>query len=148
MLALALSGLVFAPAAASATTPKPTTYLALGDSAGFGYTQERFAVNYPNEAPSYFEEGFANGFTKMLDKLSEAGKGVTLVNDACPNETIDGLIGHNLPGGGAGAEYEPCPYHNLDGFPLHNSLGAQSQLEEALSVLKEGSPAHTSTRSR
>ncbi len=137
--ALALSGLVFSPAAVASTK---TSYFALGDSATFGYALEKFNVNYPNEAPSYFEEGFGNAFTLALDKPTEVGRTVTLVNDGCPNETSDGLIGHNLPGGGAGAEYDPCPYHSLDGFALHNSLASTSQLEDALSILKEGSPAH------
>ncbi len=133
---LALSGLVFAPAAGATQT----TYLALGDSASFGYTEEGFNLHAPNEVPAFFEEGFTNGFAKSLARPSEAGKGVVLINDACPNETVDGAIGHNLPGGGAGAEFDPCPYYQLGGLPLHNSFQTRSQLEEALITLNEGHP--------
>ena len=166
-LALA-AGLVIAPAAANAET---TTYVALGDSISYGYSQERFNVNFPNEAPAYFEEGFDKGFAKDLGRVSEVGKGVVDVNLACPGETSNGLIGENpLLGGEASTEpnggedlknarseseghvqglkdWHPCAYRTLDGFPLHDSLnGAHgeplSQLEAVLSILKEGHPAH------
>ncbi len=149
---VALSAMLFMPGAASAetaevepaATPATTTnYLALGDSITFGYTEEKFNINYPNESPSYFEEGFDNFFNKDLQKSEEVGKGSTIVNDACPGETSDGLIGENEAiGGKPSPEYAPCAYHNVDGFPLHNSLGKLSQLEAALSLLKEGAPAH------
>ncbi len=159
VLALALAALVAVPAGASAKTASTTTtYLALGDSISFGYSEEKFNANYPNESPSYFEGGFTNAFAADLTKSSEVGSGVTLVNDACPGETSNGLIGENEALGGkkstepAGhnpqglGDYHPCAYNNVDGFPLHNSLsfGGQSisQLEDALSILKEGSPAH------
>jgi lysophospholipase L1-like esterase len=159
MLVLAIAALVAVPAGASAkTAPTVSTYLALGDSISFGYSEEKFNLNYPNESPSYFEEGFTNGFAKDLTKSSEVGKGLTLVNDACPGETSNGLIGENEALGGkkstepAGhnpqglGDYHPCAYNNVDGLPLHNSLsvGGQSisQLEDALSILKEGAPAH------
>jgi lysophospholipase L1-like esterase len=151
---VALAAMMFAPSANAETT----TYLALGDSISFGYTQEKFDLNFPNEAPSYFENGFDNFFAKDLAKPTEAGAGVTIVNDACPGETSNGLIGENeLLGGKTSTEpaghdpqglgdYHPCAYLNVDGLPLHNSLsvGGQSisQLEDALSILKEGHPAH------
>jgi lysophospholipase L1-like esterase len=151
---VALTAMMFAPAANAETT----TYLALGDSISFGYTQEKFDLNFPNEAPSFFEAGFDNFFAKELMKPSNAGAGVTIVNDSCPGETSNGLIGENeLIGGKKSTEpaghnpqglgdYHPCAYMNVDGLPLHNSLsvGGQgiSQLEEALSILKEGHPAH------
>jgi lysophospholipase L1-like esterase len=151
---VALAAMMFAPSANAETT----TYLALGDSISFGYTQEKFDVNFPNEAPSYFENGFDNFFAKQLAKPSNVGPGVTIVNDACPGETSNGLIGENpLIGGKTSTEpagnkpqglgdYHPCAYMNVDGLPLHNSLsvGGQgiSQLEDALSILKEGHPAH------
>jgi lysophospholipase L1-like esterase len=152
-VALATAGLVLAPAVASAQT---TTYLALGDSISFGYSQERFNVNYPTESPAFFEEGFDHWFRNDLAKSSEVGKGVVDVNEACPGETSNGLIGENEllggqkstePEGGEGGiqgpgDWHPCAYHNLDGLPLHTSLGTHSQLEEALALLKEGAPAH------
>lgn len=154
-LALALSALVFAPAAANAET---TTYLSLGDSISFGYTAEKFKENFPNEAPAYFEEGFTNLFQKKLAGKEEVGKGITLVNDACPGETSNGLIGENEAIFGQKStepatanpqgpgDWHPCAYHNVNGLPLKNSLevgkASISQLEDALSILKEGAPAH------
>jgi lysophospholipase L1-like esterase len=156
MLALAVSALVIAPAAATATT---TTYLALGDSISFGYTQEKFGVNFPNEAPAYFEEGSTNAFAKLLGSKTEVGKGVVTVNLACPGETSNGAIGENEGLGGQTStepatakpqgpgDWHPCAYINVNGLPLHDSLSsspgkAVSQVEAALSVLKKGSPAH------
>jgi lysophospholipase L1-like esterase len=151
-VALALSALVFAPAAANATETATNTYMALGDSISFGYQQERFNVNFPNEAPSYFEGGVANSFAKLLGGKEEVGKGLVTVNNACPGETSNGLIGENPAIGGKESteprpsknegSYHVCDYNELSGLPLHNSLGGHSQLEEALSVLKEGAPAH------
>ena len=154
-LALALSALVFAPAAANAET---TTYLALGDSISFGYTAEKFNENFPNEAPAYFEGGFANAFKAKLGGKEELGKGVVLVNDGCPGETSNGFIGENEALGGqkstepAGSkpqgpgDWHPCAYNNVNGLPLHNSLSVGkesiSQLEDALSILKKGAPVH------
>ena len=54
-LVMALGAVVLAPAA-NAETPPPT-YLALGDSLAFGYTQEKFLVNFPTESPSFFKPG-------------------------------------------------------------------------------------------
>jgi|SRR5271166_870218 len=148
-LALALSALVFAPAAANAGEPATHTYLALGDSISFGYTQERFNNHYPTESPSYFEEGFTNDFAKDLGHSTEVGKGVRLVNDACPGETSTGLIGENTPYGKESTEsyaeieelpfskggsniekvyggyqgtgdYHPCKYTYRSHLPLHN----------------------------
>jgi lysophospholipase L1-like esterase len=147
-----------APTAGARTAPPVSTYLALGDSISFGYSEQVFNENFPNESPSYFEEGFTNVFVQDLGRPSEVGRGITLVNDACPGETSNGLIGEKAALGGktstepAGhnpqglGDYHPCAYNNVDGLPLHNSLsvGGQSisQLEDALSILKEGKPAH------
>jgi lysophospholipase L1-like esterase len=161
-LALALCALVVGPAVASAES----TYVATGDSITFGYSQEKFNVNFPNESPSYFEEGFDHWLTLNLKKATEVGGAVIDVNTACPGETSNGFIGENTaiggetstePNGGeevfnARAESEgkiqgekdwhPCAYRSLNGLPLHDSLGNHSQLEEVLSILKEGHPAH------
>jgi lysophospholipase L1-like esterase len=145
-LALAMSALVFAPAAANAVAPPTTTYLALGDSISFGYTHEKFNLHYPNESPSYFEEGFTNYFNTDLKKATEIGKSIRLVDDGCPGETSNGLIGETEAIGGhpstegpgkpqGPGDYHPCAYHFVNGLPLHNSLGTQSQLENALAVL-------------
>ncbi len=114
-LVMALAVVVFAPASASAQEPETHTYIALGDSISFGYTQERFNNHFPTESPSYFEEGFANGFAKDLGKGSEVGKGVRLVNDACPGETSTGLIGENeLLGGKISTE----SYAEIEELPI------------------------------
>ena len=160
-LALTLCAVVLAPASASAKEFKPvaettTTYLALGDSISFGYTEEKFKIHEPNDSPSFFEEGFTNDFAKDLTKGREIGKSVRLVNDACPGETSNGLIGENEELGGqkstepAGhnpqylGDWHPCAYNNVDGLPLHNSLsvGGQSisQLEDAISILTTDNP--------
>jgi lysophospholipase L1-like esterase len=155
---LALAALAFAPAAGAKPAAPVSTYLALGDSISFGYSEQVFNENFPNESPSFFEAGFTNAFAQDLSRPSEVGRGLTLVNDACPGETSNGLIGENPALGGktstepAGhnpqglGDYHPCAYLNVDGLPLHNSLsvGGQplSQLEDALSILKEGQPAH------
>ncbi|HEV3318989.1 MAG TPA: SGNH/GDSL hydrolase family protein [Solirubrobacteraceae bacterium] len=156
---VALAVFAFPAPAANARPAAPvSTYLALGDSISFGYSEQVFNENFPNESPSFFEEGFTNDFAQDLSRPSAAGRGVTLVNDACPGETSNGLIGEKEALGGktstepAGhnpqglGDYHPCAYSNVDGLPLHNSLsvGGQSisQLEDALSILKEGHPAH------
>jgi lysophospholipase L1-like esterase len=175
-LALVLSAVVFAPAAANAEeAPATTTYVALGDSISFGYSEERFNLHFPQESPSYFEEGVANGFAKDLRKSSEVGKSIRLVNDACPGETSNGLIGENPAVGGKestetyeeieapkGSEqfpeggyqglgdYHPCKYTFHDHLPLHNggyvSGKELSQLEEALaSIANTNSPVKAIT---
>ena len=155
---VALSAMMFAPGIASAKeTPPTTTYLALGDSIAFGQTEELFNINKPNESPSFFEEGYVNDLAKDLKKPSELGKGLTVVNDSCPSDTTNTFIGENealggkvsteepsppTPYQGYGGDYHPCAYHFQEGFPLRNSLGSESQLEDALSILNEGHPAH------
>jgi lysophospholipase L1-like esterase len=165
-LALVLSAIVFAPVSAQAESePATTTYLALGDSISFGYSEERFNNHFPTESPSFFEEGVANDFLKDLKKPSEVGKGIRVVNDACPGETSNGLIGENPAVGGkestqsyeeieapkgneqypAGGyqglgDYHPCKYTFHDHLPLHNggyvSGGKElSQLEEAVATV-------------
>jgi lysophospholipase L1-like esterase len=167
-LALMLTAFVFAPVSANAQEPKTSTYLALGDSISFGYSEERFNNHFPTDSPSFFEEGVANDFVKDLGKSSEVGKEIRLVNDACPGETSNGLIGENTELGGATStesyaeieafggyqgigDWHPCKYTFRTHFPLHNGgyfEGAKevSQLEEALSsVASKTSPVKAIT---
>jgi hypothetical protein len=152
-LVFALSAVVFAPAAANAVTPPVTTYLALGDSISFGYSEKLFNENFPVLSPSYFEAGFDNTFARDVKAKVEGNKGLVIVNDACPGETSNGLVGENPAlGGKAEAAYKPCAYHYVNQLPLHNGgyynpeTGKPvSQLEEALATLKEGAPAHPIT---
>ena len=130
--------LVTAILASSASATKPATnYIGLGDSLAFGYTQQKFEENFPTENPEAFEGGYVTLLGKKLHKLEkEAGNKLSTVNLGCPGELTDGLIGHNEAfGGGAGAEFNPCAYHNVTGFPLHFEHGSNSQLEAAFGIV-------------
>jgi lysophospholipase L1-like esterase len=136
--AMAAVLLISALLATTASASKPaTSYLGLGDSLAFGYTQQKFEENFPTESPTAFEEGYVSILGKKLHKLEkEAGNNLSTVNLGCPGELSDGLIGHNEAlGGGAGAEFNPCAYHNVTGFPLHFEHGGSSQLEAAIGVV-------------
>ncbi len=67
-----------------------------------------------------------------------------LVNDGCPGETTDSMIGDGPLAAAMeadlGAKGEaPCAYHNVDGLPLHNEYGeGKSQLENALETIAVG----------
>ena len=139
MMALALLGSALFASSASAAKPvlKPTAYVAIGDSLGFGYTEEKFDLNFPTESPSAFEGGYVNFVAEKLAKKEKAaGNALSLVNLSCPGETSEGMIGHNVAlGGGAGTEFNPCAYHNVDGFPMHTEYGAASQLEAAIGAV-------------
>lgn len=144
-LALALSALVLASTANAAKTPPPPhTYLALGDSLAFGYSQQLFNENeHLGEPPSAFEAGYTNDYYKMAHMKKE-NKGLVLVNDGCPGETTDSMIGDGPLAVAMetylGAKGEaPCAYHYEDGLPLHNEYGeSKSQLENALETIAVG----------
>jgi hypothetical protein len=135
-LALALSALVLAPVASAKTKPPVTTYIAAGDSIAFGYSQEKFEANFPNEAPAYFEVNYPNELAKTLrkEKTSITGsKGLTVVNNACPGETSDSLFGTGSLGKAVDATAtQACPYHFVNGLPLHTGVGTLSQAENTL----------------
>jgi lysophospholipase L1-like esterase len=154
-LVLLVCGLVFSPVAQALKTPPPETdYLALGDSLAFGYTQEKFNNNFPPctkgefelcEPPSAFEEGYDHFLAKKLrgdsKKASEqAGeeinlKGLVDINNGCPGETTDSLIGNGALAAAFGIPGEsPCDYHKK-GFRLHHEYGGVSQLENTIGVL-------------
>jgi lysophospholipase L1-like esterase len=135
-MAAALLATALLASSASASKPE-TNYIGLGDSLAFGYTQQKFEENYPTENPEAFEEGYVTLLGKKLHKLEkEAGNKLNTVNLGCPGELSDGLIGNNEAlGGGPGAEFDPCAWHNVDHFPLHFEHGSSSQLEAALGVV-------------
>jgi lysophospholipase L1-like esterase len=133
LLAAALSVMLLAaPAGARGrqaqrpTPPRPvyaqTSYLALGDSLAFGYSQAKFNSLYPNENPADFETGYVNDFGDIL-KLFDPG--LQIVNDGCPGETTESFIDG------------PCAYQ-LE-FPLHHPYSGgpdSSQLSDALAYLR------------
>lgn len=124
---------VFSPAAGANKINVTQNYLALGDSISFGYSQKLFTENFPTESPKAFEKGVVN---KYWSKHKPAENGIGLVNNACPGETSDSLIGNGALAAALGMEGEsPCAYHQA-GFPLHHEYGAgQSQLENALETI-------------
>jgi hypothetical protein len=134
-IVLALSALVFASTASAKST---STYLAVGDSLAFGYSQQLFNENEKlGEPPTAFEHGYVNDY---FAKLKAVG---TLVNDGCPGETTDSMIG-NGPLGAAMATAlgttgeSPCAYHKA-GLRLHHEYGgSKSQLESALETISVG----------
>jgi lysophospholipase L1-like esterase len=128
-LVLALAGLLLylssAAPARAASPSQPTylqpTYLALGDSLAFGYSQAKFNSLFPNENPAAYDTGYVDDFGKVLKLLHPR---LHIVNDGCPGETTDSLING------------PCAYQLS--FPLHHPYvggPSSSQLSDALAYL-------------
>jgi hypothetical protein len=126
---------------AAAKTPVTKSYLALGDSLAFGYSQQLLNENAPIGDPaSAFEHGYANYYFSA-SKGKEQGS--QLINNGCPGETTDSMIGNGALGKALDPEGEaPCAYHNTErapGFflPLHHEYGSHttSQLENALGTI-------------
>ena len=72
-LACALLALSLAPAAGAAGRPSaaswhhtaaPSSYLALGDSLAFGYSQAKFNSLLPNEPPAAYDTGYVDDFAR------------------------------------------------------------------------------------
>jgi lysophospholipase L1-like esterase len=138
--ALAALSAMTVPSIAAAKTPKVNrTYLALGDSLAFGYSQQLFNENEKTfENPAAFEHGYASDY---YNALNTKGK-LAFVNDGCPGETTGSLIGNGpllakiqaaVPGATGEAA---CAYHYADGLPLHNEYGGtSSQLESAIATI-------------
>jgi hypothetical protein len=144
--------LVFALGATSAEAKtkkvKHHYYLALGDSISYGYSLVKFDENLTAECatkpaegtcepPTAFEPGFENYiFGKVTKKGIKPSKKESTINLSCPGETSTGLIGHNgALGGGAGAEFNPCGWHNTDHFRRHEEYGTISQVEAAMGLM-------------
>ena len=129
-LAFALLALSLAPAANAARgratarwhlTPGPTSYLALGDSLAFGYSQAKFNSLYPNENPAAYDTGYVDDFARVLRLFNPR---LQVINDGCPGETTESFIDG------------PCQYQ-LE-FPLHHPYvggPTSSQLSDALAYL-------------
>jgi len=126
-----LGALAFAPAAGAAKIG--STYLALGDSLAYGYHQAQFLSEYPNINPASFDEGYNDDFANLLKLVNPH---MQYINDGCPGETTETFIhGPGAPYTGAycagGPTGSPFPY-----VWLHHSYSGNSQLEDALAVLK------------
>jgi lysophospholipase L1-like esterase len=104
------------------------SYLALGDSLAFGYSQAKFNSLFPNENPAAYNTGYVDDFGKVLRLFNP---GLQIVNDGCPGETTDSFING------------PCQYQlglppSQPPFPLHHPYvggPASSQLSDALAYL-------------
>ena len=147
VIALALSALALAlaPTARAAVAPH-ATYLGLGDSVTFGYSQELFNENFPEENPEAFPGGYVTDYWEALKANKVGASKWKQINDGCPGETTDSFIGNGPVGKGLEASFPgthgaaPCAYHRVNGFPLHNEYEpGQSQLEHALEQIKRRS---------
>jgi lysophospholipase L1-like esterase len=97
------------------------SYLALGDSLAFGYSEAKFDELYPEENPADYDTGYVDDFAKLL-KIGDPS--LRVINDGCPGETTESFI------------HGPCAYQ-LE-FPLHHPYvggPSSSQLSDALAYL-------------
>lgn len=168
LMAVALLGSALLASTASAKKSKPpikSTYLALGDSLAFGYSQQLYneGIEKGEDNPQSFEAGYVQDIWN--DEKGEA-HGVALQNDGCPGETTTSLIGPTLAAALnatpqfeesqanheslpiTGVETPPaaapnCAYqeawhfeHSLGtGGLLHHSYFGKSQLEDAVATI-------------
>ncbi|HEY5193578.1 MAG TPA: SGNH/GDSL hydrolase family protein [Solirubrobacteraceae bacterium] len=98
------------------------SYLALGDSLAFGYSQAKFESLLPTENPAEYNTGYVDDFAHVL-KLGDPK--LQVINDGCPGETTESFI------------KGPCEYQLA--FPLHHPYvggPTSSQLSDALTYLK------------
>jgi lysophospholipase L1-like esterase len=152
-VALLVSALFASAASAKKAPPtEKTAYIAMGDSLSFGYSEEKFDLNFPAEPISAYEGGFVNQFAAKLAKIEgRSGKLLETFNLACPGETSKGLIGNGplgeaLIAGSKISEGEaPCSWHNVNGFARHYEYGGASQLEAALGIIATKIPVSAVT---
>jgi lysophospholipase L1-like esterase len=100
--------------------PQPS-YLALGDSLAFGYSQAKFESLLPGENPAAYDTGYVDDFGHVLRLVHP---NLQIVNDGCPGETTESFI------------KGPCEYQLA--FPLHHPYvggPTSSQLSDALAYL-------------
>lgn len=98
------------------------SYLALGDSLAFGYSEAKFAELLPEENPADYNTGYVDDFAKLL-KIGDPG--LQVINDGCPGETTESFI------------KGPCEYQLA--YPLHHPYvggPTSSQLSDALAYLQ------------
>lgn len=148
-VAMLASALFASVASAKKAEPtNPTAYINMGDSVSFGYTNEKFVLNFPAEPPSAFEGGYPNlAFAKLVKKEAKLNNKLSLINLACPGEASKGLIGNGplaealiaKSGETHFTEGEaPCGWHNVNGFEQHFPFGSVSQLEAASGLVVAG----------
>jgi hypothetical protein len=138
-MAFALTALF---ATAANARPVSKTYLALGDSLAFGYSQQLYNEHQPEGDPaSNFEAGYVDDYYSKLKAHSQWQK----VNLGCPGETSKSLIGNGpvgkaLEGSFGATTAGDCAYQEGweafktpgIGGPLHVNYSGKSQLEKAL----------------
>ncbi|HWX86968.1 MAG TPA: SGNH/GDSL hydrolase family protein [Solirubrobacteraceae bacterium] len=114
------------------THPHPQrSYLALGDSLAFGYSQAKFNSLFPNENPAAFDTGYVDDFAHLL-RIGHPT--LQVINDGCPGETTESFI------------KGPCAYQLA--FPLHHPYvggPTSSQLSDALAYLHANPNTNTIT---
>jgi lysophospholipase L1-like esterase len=96
--------------------PPKSIYLALGDSAAFGFQFPKF---FQTTDPAAFNTGYVDLFARDLRVIKP---NIRTVNLSCPGETTDSLLG-----------LAPCIYHPP--FALHTDYSG-SQMDAALAVLR------------
>jgi lysophospholipase L1-like esterase len=109
------------PGPGHGTPPPQLSYLALGDSLAFGYSEAKFEKLFPEENPADYDTGYVDDFAKVL-KLGDPG--LRVINDGCPGETTESFI------------KGPCEYQLA--YPLHHPYvggPTSSQLSDALAYL-------------
>ncbi|HEX5225586.1 MAG TPA: SGNH/GDSL hydrolase family protein [Solirubrobacteraceae bacterium] len=158
--AFALSGVL--ASGAGAVPAVNQTYLALGDSLAFGYSQQLFNEHLETGEPAAaFTHGYVDNYLAKIN-THLAFKTTRLQNLGCPGETSGSLIGNGALEAGlkGGQELEEgkavaafgeaaCAYHELAAagagfpagfkFPLHTEYGpaGTSQLEAALGLIAQ-----------
>ena len=149
VVALAFSALFASVASAKKVPPtNKTTYIAMGDSVSYGYSEEKFDLNYPAEPASAFSGGLVDILgEKLAKKEAKLNNLLETKNLACPGERSVGLIGNGPVAESLIANAEvthfaageaPCAWHNETGFPRHVEYGTVSQLEAALGLIAAG----------
>jgi lysophospholipase L1-like esterase len=102
--------------------PPQASYLALGDSLAFGYSQAKFEKLLPNENPAEYNTGYVDDFARLL---RFGNPKLQVINDGCPGETTESFI------------KGPCEYQLA--YPLHHPYvggPTSSQLSDALAYLQ------------
>jgi lysophospholipase L1-like esterase len=170
LIALVALSAMALPSAASAKHIKvKQTYVGLGDSLAFGYSQKIFNEHQLEGDPAAaFEGGYVQDYFKETANAGSNKGKVQLINLGCPGETTESFIGNN-PGTLAAINAAlkgkipekvtgeaPCAYHNTNRLPepeeyylpLHNEYGtpgkptSTSQLEAALAYIGTANAEH------